>query len=202
MKIAFGVIVALAGSVASARIQDTSTAALTDGFGDRAQAAWTTSLEASQGFAVGQLDNQNGWAASGANTNWSNISTANPQNGTQHARFTQDTSVPQGTQRLQFTPTVPTAANTADTTSWWFYIDAAEFGGADYDFIAQAPSQAFLTWRINLSFLGGINILDDEGEGLIFAPSGTNYPVAQWFQLAVAADPPSPTVAWARSTTT
>jgi hypothetical protein len=45
MKIAVFAIVALAGTVASAKVLDTSTSALSAGFGERAQGAWTTSFE-------------------------------------------------------------------------------------------------------------------------------------------------------------
>lgn len=190
MKIAAFAIVALAGSVASAKVYDTSTAALNPGsFGERAQGAWTTSFEQSQGFVVGNLDNQAGWPTSGVNLPWAQIVNTNAQDGSQSVRIGVDTTVAAGTQRLGFSPSVPTAPNTADTTSWWFYIDQSDLAGADYDFIGQAPTQSFLSWRLNLSFTGNIRVLDDEGEGLLFVDSLTAFPVGSWFQLAVVTDP-------------
>jgi hypothetical protein len=186
MKTAVFAIVALAGSVASAKVLDTSTAALSAGFGERAQGAWTTSFE---NFNPGPLDNQNGWPTSGTNLPWASVVTTNPQDGVQSVRIERDTTTAAGTQRLGFSPSVPTPANTADTTSWWFYVDQSDVGGADYDFIGQAPTQSFLTWRINLNFQGNIRILDDAGEGLAFQDSLTAFPVGSWFQLAVVADP-------------
>jgi hypothetical protein len=186
MKIAVFAIVALAGSVASAKVLDTSTSALSAGFGERAQGAWTTSFE---NFTPGVLDNQNGWPTSGTNLPWASVVTTNPQDGVQSVRIGADTTVAPGSQRLGFSPSVPTPANTADTTSWWFYVDQSDVGGADYDFIGQAPTQSLLTWRINLSFQGNIRILDDEGEGLLFVDSLTAFPVGSWFQLAVVTDP-------------
>ncbi|MFO0857229.1 MAG: PEP-CTERM sorting domain-containing protein [Phycisphaerales bacterium] len=186
MKIAGLLVVALAGSVASAKIYDTSAAALNTGsFGDRAQGAWTTSFEAPT-FNLGIMDNQNGWPVSGTNLPFATVSNANPQDGAQHVRTVNDPTVPSGTNRFVFSPSVVTPANTPDVTSWWVYISAA--GGADYDYVGQAPSQGFLSWRVKLNFQGNIFVLDDEGEGLTFSDTGAQFPIGGWFQLAVAMD--------------
>lgn len=187
MKIAGLLIVALAGSVASAKVFDTSVAALQSGsFGDRSQAAWTTSFEA-PGFVAGSLEPQNGWTSTGVNLPWQTVTNANAHDGVQSVRAINDATAAAGTNHLMFSPTVPTPANTADVTSWWFYVSTP--GGADYDFVGQAPSQAFLSWRVKLNFQGNIFVLDDEGEGLVFSDTGAQFPIGGWFQLAVAMDP-------------
>jgi hypothetical protein len=196
MKTAVFAIVALAGSVASAKVLDTSTAALAAGFGERAQGAWTTSFEPGQGFVGGTLDNQNGWLTSGTNLPWASVVTTNPQDGVHSVRVENDPTAAPGTNRLIFSPSVPTPANTADVTSWWVYVDPSDVAGADYDFVAQAPSQALLTWRVKLNFQGNIFVLDNAGEGLAFQDTATQFPVGGWFQLAVAADPIADTISY------
>ncbi len=186
MKIAL-LVVALAGSVASAKIFDTSTAALSaGGFGERMPGNAVTGFEQPQ-FVPGTFEPQAGWLASGVNLPWATIDTVNPHTGSQHLRQVNDATVAAGTNRITQSPNQPTAPNTADTSALWFYISAS--GGADYDFIGQAPTQGFLTWRVKMNFQGGIFVLDDAGEGLAFQPTGVAYVPGQWNQLCVAMDP-------------
>jgi hypothetical protein len=188
MKIAGLLVVALAGSVASAKIFDTSTAALSasGAFGDRIPGNAVTGFEQPQ-FVPGVFEPQAGWAASGVNQPWATISTANPHTGAQHLRTEFHSAVAPGTSRVTQSPNQPLPANTPDTSAMWFYISAQ--GGADYDLVGQALTQGFLTWRVKMNFQGGIFVLDDAGEGPAFQPTGVNYVAGQWNQLCVEMDP-------------
>ncbi len=188
MKITGLLVVALAGSVASAKIFDTSVAAIptAGGFGERAPANAVTSFEQPQ-FVPGIFDNQNAWPASGVNLPWATIDTVNPHTGSQHVRMVNDPTVGAPSNRIVFSPGGALAPNTPDATALWFFISAA--GGADYDFVGQANSQALLTWRVKMNFQGGIFVLDDAGEGLAFQPTGVVWAPGQWNQLCVEMDP-------------
>lgn len=187
MKIAGLLVVALAGSVANAKIFDTSTAALNAGnFGERMPGNAVTGFEQPQ-FVPGTFEPQAGWLASGVNLPWATISTANPHSGAQHLRQEFDTTVATGTNRITQSPNQPMPPNTADGSALWFFISGA--GGADYDFVGQAPTQGFLTWRVKMNFQGGIFVLDDQGEGLLFQDTGITWTPGQWNQLQVLMDP-------------
>jgi hypothetical protein len=58
-------------------------------------------------------------------------------------------------------------------------------GGADYDVVPQAPSQAMLMARVKFSFTGDILILESGG----FVDSGADFPVGPYFNLRIEADP-------------
>ncbi|CAG0977095.1 hypothetical protein PHYC_01562 [Phycisphaerales bacterium] len=183
-------IVAIAGSAAVAQQKtfDTSLSALNNGsFGDRAQGLWSTSFEAPAFVAGSPLEPQNGWTASGVDLPWASVTNLNAQDGAQSYRQINDPTVGAGTGRVGLSPSVLTPANTPDNTSWWVFISAP--GGADYDYVGQAPSQGFLSWRVKLNFQGNIFLLDDTGTGLAFVDSGVAFPIASWFQLSVAFDP-------------
>jgi hypothetical protein len=54
-------------------------------------------------------------------------------------------------------------------------VNLSAIGGADYDVVAQAPSQGFLTARVKFNFQGAIYVLDDTGSGLVFIDTGTTW---------------------------
>lgn len=186
MKFAGLLVVALAGSAAVAKDWSASTAAFNSGgYSTRAPAGAVTGFEAPE-FTPGIMDNQNGWPVSGVNLPWATIATSNPHSGAQHAHLENDSTLAAGTNRIAFSPTTVLPANTPDVTSMWFFISGS--GGADYDFIGQAPSQGFLSWRVKMNFQGGIFVLDDTGEGLGYEFTGVTWTPGQWNNLCVEFD--------------
>lgn len=153
-----------------------------------------TGFENSSGFVVGPIEPQNGWTASGVNLPFASISTANPYSGTQHLRLIRNTAAGQGVNQLVLSPTNPSPANTASTV--YMKLNISNDGGADYHVIGQAPSQAFLSWRIVFSWSGDaagdpghIYILDDIGAGLEFVNTGVLWTENAYKELRVDFNP-------------
>jgi hypothetical protein len=147
----------------------------------------STSWEAGQGFVPGPLEPQNGYTASGTNLPWASISIANPAVGTQHLSLMNDVTAAAGAQRVALSPTVVVPANSPSTTTQLIYISNSD--GADYDFVGQAPSQAFLSWRVKFFYLGNIYVLDDIGAGLEFVDTGVAWDQGVYRELKVQFDP-------------
>jgi hypothetical protein len=168
------------------RVYDLSTAALTNSsFGNRAPAIATTDFELP--YVVGPIAGQSGWTAHATAIPFLNVSTANPASGSQHLRMTETPTVGNGTLQGAFSPTAPLPANTPDITNISFNISNLQ--GADYTLIGQAPSQAFLSWRIALQFDGDIAVLDDVGLGLAFVDTGTDWTAGTYNTISVNMDP-------------
>jgi len=188
-------VVALAAGAAIARPPvSISTAAFVSDEGGvvRGPNSYSTGFEA-PAFAVGVLEPQGGWSTSGVSLPWASVSTANPAAGTQHQRQVRDTTVGAGTARLSFGPASGAVGFGPSTTSFDFAI--SNLGGADTDAIGQAPSQAFLSWRINFSYLGPISVLDDIGLGLQFIDTGAVFtPGLAYSNMRVEMDPGADTL--------
>ena len=128
----------------------------------------STGFEPGQGFVVAALEPQQGWAASGLNAPWASVSAANPHTGAQHQRL-QFNPPNVGANQVVLSPLVAgVLPNSPSTTTQWINISNDQ--GADYDVFGQAPSQAFITWRVKFHFSDGtgappgmIFILDDIG---------------------------------------
>lgn len=147
----------------------------------RGPGVYSTGFEAAEGFNPGPIEPQAGWAASGVNLPWASVDTVNPNAGSQHLRLGVDTSVAAGTTRVSLGPNLGVVAPGPSISSADINISAA--GGAAYTLIGQAPSQAFITFRVQFFANDGgsgagvpvIGVLDD--------PDGAG-PLALAFYLA------------------
>lgn len=182
-------LVALVAGAAFARPPaSVSTSALIDDESGvvRGPNSYSTGFEA-PAFAVGVLEPQGGWSTSGVSLPWASVSSVFPAAGTQHQRQVRDTTFGPGAARLAFGPASGAVGFGASTTSFDFAI--SNTGGADTDVIGQAPSQAFLSWRINFSYLGPISVLDDGGFGLGFVNTGAVWTPGAYQNMRVEMDP-------------
>ena len=98
------------------------------------------------------------------------MDTVNPYAGEQHLRISHDPGNPTGTLTGGFSPDL--GPQNDDPVSVSVMVAIGATGGADYDVVPQAPSQGFLTARVNFSYLGDIRVLDDLGSGLAFIDTG------------------------------
>lgn len=152
-------------------------------------------------FTTGTINGQQGWTVStvgGVPTVSNNISTANPQSGTQALRITDSAAVANGTTTGVFSPATGFTGSTATITTISLAITGvvpgATTGGADYDVILQSPTQALLTARVNFSFLGNINIVDDtDGNGSFdaFVNTGVSWTPGAYSTLSILVDAPN-----------
>ncbi|MCZ7652354.1 MAG: DUF11 domain-containing protein [Thermoanaerobaculia bacterium] len=149
-------------------------------------------FEAAEGFAPGFVGSQVGWTATVASSADPVISTANPSSGAQHLRCAGDAAVASGTLIGAFSPDLGPQA--AAPSSVCVDVAIGAVGGADYDVIAQAPSQTFLTARVKFYWLGDIQILDDTGSGLAYIDTGVNWTAGPYNQLCIFVDPVADTI--------
>lgn len=112
----------------------------------RGPGLYSTGFEAAEGYAPGAIEPQAGWTASGVNLPWASVDTVNPNAGTQHLRLGFDTTVAAGTNRVVLGPNLGVVPPGPSISSADINISAA--GGAAYTLLGQAPSQAFITWRV------------------------------------------------------
>lgn len=125
-------------------------------------------FETAEGYTVGPVAGQNGWTEFTAAPGAVRVSASNPATGSQHLRIVETAGF---TFNGAFSPDLGAQPAGRYITS----IDVAlnDIDGADYQVIGQAPSQSFLSFRINFSYTGNIQILDDLGTGLAFVNVGT-----------------------------
>jgi len=156
----------------------------------------STGFEPGQGFVVAALEPQQGWTASGANAVWASVSGANAHTGTQHQRLQNNALSGAGVNQVALSPLVAgVLANTPSTTTQWINISNDQ--GADYDVFGQAPSQAFISWRVKFHYSDGtgappgmIFILDDIGGGaLAFVATNVIWNTGVYTELKVQFDP-------------
>jgi hypothetical protein len=145
-------------------------------------------------FALGSVEPQFGYTASGINLPYQTVSTANPFAGAKHMRLIHDTTVGFGTQRGVFTPSFVVPANSPSQVK--MQLNFSNDGGSDYDIIGQAPSQGFLSWRVKFSYSdvtgtgpGTIFILDDVGAGIQYQDTGVLWDPGVYRELKVQFDP-------------
>ncbi|MCB9398228.1 MAG: hypothetical protein H6510_10445 [Acidobacteria bacterium] len=149
--------------------------------------SYATGFEGSEGFTPGFLGTQGGWSTFLVSTAQPVITNANANGGTQALRIDVDGSIGAGNLTGGFSPlTTPTDPMAPTRCSVNVFISGT--GGADYDVAPQAPSQGFLTARVNFRFTGPIRVLD----GGSFVDTGVTWPVNQWFNLTIDCDPAAP----------
>lgn len=138
------------------------------------------------GFSPGYCA-QNGWTAFIASSTQGQISNANPSYGSQNLRLARDVSVDSGINVGCFSPDIGAQAIGPS----WMEVDIAisNTGGADYYVVAQAPSQGFLTARVNFYYLGDIRVLDDFGSGAQWVDTGWNWTAGPHATLRIEVDP-------------
>ncbi|TVQ63917.1 MAG: PEP-CTERM sorting domain-containing protein [Phycisphaerales bacterium] len=142
-------------------------------------------FESAEGYSVGPVAGQQGWAEFTARPGASRVSNANPASGNQHLRIVelQTGAAFNGA----FSPDLGAQPAGRYITS----VDIAlnDDGGADYQVLGQAPSQGFLSFRVNFAFTGSIQILDDVGAGLVFVNTGATWdPSLSYTNLTVDLD--------------
>ncbi|MBX3357911.1 MAG: hypothetical protein KF745_05740 [Phycisphaeraceae bacterium] len=197
-----------AASVASADFTRShgpiSTAAFTSGQSSgalRGPGNFFAGFETAEGYVVGPLDGQLGWATAPAATATQSVTTANPYAGNQNFRMVNNAGNPNGTNQLAFSPVLGVFAGGQSETS--MQINLSNDGGADYDVVGQAPSQALLTWRVKFSWTdangtgpGTIFILDDLGGGLGFVDTGVAWNTGAYTELRVLTDSVADTITY------
>lgn len=195
--IAAGVVAGVAAA-ASAQIRQPGPLSVQALGGDAGQvlrgpALYTTGFEAAEGYAVGPIEPQVGWTASGTNLPYASVDTSNPYAGGQHLRMVFDDTVGFGAQRVVLSPTLGTISGGQSSTSVMVYISSD--GGANYNVIGQAPSQGLLTWNVTFNWNGGsagtpgeIFILDDLGSGLTWVDTNVVWNEGVYTELRVETD--------------
>jgi hypothetical protein len=188
--------VSLAGTAIAAPRATPSKDAL-GGTGDDQGAAaffFGSGFEASEGFAVGPLEPQNGWTATGVNLPWASVSSANPFTGTQHLRAINNPAAGAGATHVLLSPVNAQPANSPSTV--YCKVNISNDGGADYSIIGQAPSQMFITWRVLFSYSdavgtgpGTIFILDNIGMVIQFVDTGVLWDENVYRELRVDFNP-------------
>lgn len=142
-------------------------------------------------FAPGNIGGQAGWTVYNNNVNQT-VSTANPFAGVQHYRNSNEPGFPVATSVGAFSPDLGPQVPAPQSMSVEINIGAT--GGADYDVIPQAPSQAFLTARVKFYYLGDIYVLDNPGTGLAFIDTGADWVAGQYKNLTIDLDPIADTI--------
>jgi len=181
--------VAVAGSAVD-KTYDVSTAAFVSSatsHGVDGMVTETWGFEAGEGFAPGFVGGQAGWTTFAASVVEGHIDTANPHSGTQHFRISLDPAAAAGSLIGGFSPDVTDPI--VDASAVFVYVFIGATGGADYDVVAQAPSQGSLTVRVKFSWLGDILILDDVGAGLEYVDTGVDWLPGSYNLLEIYIDP-------------
>jgi MYXO-CTERM domain-containing protein len=175
-SVAAALIVTTGAFAAAGSMSDTSTTLITapgstDVWGGvSGPAPYSTGFE--NPFAPGAINGQQGWTVFAANPTGPNVSTAHPFAGTQHLRITNGSGAA-GSFNGGFSPAQ--GAGPVGPSQMSVEFAGNMLGGADYQIIPQAPSQAFLTARMVFDFLGNIQVLDDLGAGLVFVDTGSDW---------------------------
>ncbi|MGP1345575.1 MAG: PEP-CTERM sorting domain-containing protein [Phycisphaerales bacterium] len=150
-----------------------------------------TASEGFEGFGLGPISGQGGWTTFLANQNAPVVSNLTPAGGSQHLRITQGPGSAGGFNGA-FSPDYGDFANKKSIVSVDVRVDTP--GGADAIVIAQAPSQGFLTWRVQFRFTGNIFILDDLGAGLALVDTGVPFVQGAYSNLTVVTDAAAGTI--------
>jgi hypothetical protein len=150
---------------------------------------YATSFEASEGYSTGFLDGQEDWTVFAVSTQQPVITNARANTGSQSLRIDVDASIGAGNLTGGFSPQI-VVADPMELSRASVDVFITGTGGADYDFAPQAPTQGFLTARVNFRFTGPIRILD----GGVFVDTGVTWPVNQWMNIRVEVDPNAPQI--------
>jgi hypothetical protein len=149
---------------------------------------YQTGFETVQAFAVGAIEPQNGYTATGVNNPWASVAAVNPSEGAQHLRLVFDVLAGLGTTHIVLGPNLPQPPNAPSQVK--MMVNISNSGGSIYDVVGQAPSQGFLSWRVRFQWdTGAILVLDDLGAGLVFVDTGVTWDPGVYRELKVQFDP-------------
>lgn len=155
-----------------------------------------TGWNSGEGFVPGSIGGQQGWGVSASGPQTALVNNVNPFEGDQHLSLVHQTGISQGTLRGAFSPAA--GAGPVGPSAMSIMISISNTGGARYDIIPQAPSQAFLTARVVFNFTGDIFVLDDlDGPGpggLTFVDTGVDWVAGAYKNLTIEADPDADTL--------
>jgi len=162
-------------------------------------ATYNTGFEPAQGFAVGPIEPQQGWSATGTNLPFASVTTANPFAGTQNLRLVRDNTTSPPNESFAVSPDLGPQVPAAQTNT--MMVDISNDGGADYLIAGQSLSQSAVTWQVVFFFEGAtsgspgtILVADDIGSGLEFVDTGVAWDQGVYRQLRVDTDPVANTI--------
>ncbi|MEE8459992.1 MAG: hypothetical protein V3S08_08960, partial [Phycisphaerales bacterium] len=140
--------------------------------------------EVGEGFVVGFLDGQVGWAAGAASLTEPHIETANPFLGDQHLRLDHDTAAPANALIAAFSPNMGTFVNTSAVVTVNLFLTAVTT--RDYQVVPQSPGEGFVVTRVRFRRqLNIIDVLDDVGAGGVFIDTGVTWIPDQYVDLTI-----------------
>lgn len=174
------VLALVAGTTASAMagigsIQNPSSAALQNPVLRGIPNFTGTGFEASEGWALGAA-NQQGWQLGASDAGY-NVAATNKNGSVNSVQMSKNALAAQGNTQLLFSPL--NNNNTLTQVCFDFKMDDAE--GANYAIIAQAPSQALLTWRVEFDYGGNIFVLSQNDLGqTVFVNTGVPWNGNVW----------------------
>jgi hypothetical protein len=179
-------LIALAGMTQVAMADRNMLSRLTaDYFPAPAGTTFIDTVNVSEGFETlvpGAINGQAGYTVFAANAAAPVVSTANPAGGAQHLRVSKGLGT-NSSLNGAFTPDYGDFTNKSNAVSFDFF--GSHLGGADAHMIAQAPSQSFLSWRMNFNFQGNIFVLDNIGAGLAFIDTGADWTPGAYHNVRV-----------------
>lgn len=150
--------------------------------------AQINSFETSQGYAVGTIVGQNGWATNIAATNTAGpsllVSTEYAATGGTQSLKLQGNNTTFHTLAGAFSP-VSAVNGPIITLSMDLYFTSVSATASDFHIIPQSPSQAKLAARVNFNYQGNIMILDGPATSLAYVDSGADFIAGQWYNFKV-----------------
>ncbi len=143
---------------------------------------YSTGFESSEGFSVGNIDGQNGYTVFTAAANGPVIASNNPNGGNQHLQLGYDPGAPLGTSNGVFSEEFDTTG--ADIYTLSFDLAIGDTGGADYFFVGQDTVAGFLSFYVNFSYLGNIQVVD----GGTWTDTGVAWNIGDYTNLTIIQD--------------
>ena len=130
-----------------------------------------TGFEGTEGWILGPLP-QNGWQL-GVGDGGFDVVATNKNGSINSLQLHKNAAAAQGNAQLAFSPL--NSDSTRTRVCFDFKMDDA--AGANYAVIAQSPSQALLTWRVEFDYGGNIFVLDldNTGTAIQFVDTGISW---------------------------
>ncbi len=141
------------------------------GIAGPAATSQASGFEVGEGYAVGFIDGQVGWAAGAASLAEPTVDTANPFGGSaQHLRIGHDPAAAPTSDMLAFSPNMGIFTNVSAVVSAELYITGT---GRDYEIVPQSPSEGQVVTIVRFNRVTKvISVLDDLGGGGVFINTG------------------------------